>query len=123
MREIKFRAWDTINEAMDFDIHDRYSDKGRGFTPLQYPACFGDYVLDDSFELMQYTGLKDKNGKEIYEGDILSIPPDKYGDEERNVVEYGLGIYLLEEHGLHLNDWNERGEVIGNIWENKELLK
>ncbi len=69
---------------------------------------------------MQYTGLKDKNGKEIYEGDVLS---------GRYIVEYKNDCFVVQEH---TNDWssvhyvlhhNPEMEVIGNIYENPELLK
>lgn len=110
MREIKFRAWDKqLNAFLDniYFLED---------TPIN------PQFVDPDWTFQQYTGLKDKNHKEIYEGDIFSIPPDRHHEEERNVVEYGDGIYLLEDHGLHLNDWNELGEIIGNIYENPELL-
>jgi uncharacterized phage protein (TIGR01671 family) len=82
----------------------------------------------NEIELMQYTGLKDKNGKEIYEGDILSRKKWGLGgyheDEERYLVE-SLDYYLdsgeVDYHfGVHL--WNEYCEVIGNIYENPELI-
>ena len=111
MREIKFRAWDIENKR---------------YNHLSFSIYKVNMIDQDPSRwlFLQYTGLKDKNDKEIYEGDILSIPPDAHHHyEERNVVEYGDGVYLLEDHGLYLNDWNEMGEVIGNIYENPELLE
>ena len=70
--------------------------------------------------IMQYTGLKDKNGKDIYEGDIFTITT---GEEETNIVEFYNGEYFLLDHGLNLSKWNNDGKVIGNIYENPELVK
>ena len=119
MREIKFRAWDK--KEMHYGVGIDSTDT--------YPRCITGASIDslrmlplENIELMQYIGLKDKHGKEIYEGDIFRIPPDKHHKEpEDNIVEYFEGIYMLADHGLHLNDWNEKGEIIGNIYENPEL--
>jgi uncharacterized phage protein (TIGR01671 family) len=123
MREIKFRFWDLINQQMVFDI------------------CLCDVydedLEEDRYIPMQYTGLKDKNGKEIYEGDIIEYACDK--DEntrrKRQVVGFEYGCFTLKEDenwalmfGLHDHldcdgNWSdEHFEVIGNIYENKELL-
>ena len=120
MGEIKFRAWSESKKAMYRVLG--YSDieqcffvqgKGRGKAPL------ADIVL------MQYTGLKDKNGKEIYVGDIVLC---KIHDKEyMGLVEYTntYGFYYLSGMGrsdTELWGCNER-KVIGNIYENPELLK
>jgi hypothetical protein len=113
MREIKFRAWDKKDERMVKDaINCAGSIKPNG--PLR-KFDFAEMVDSKSFELMQYTGLKDKNGKEIYEGDIIK-------DERGAIVEIawtGNGFM-----GKYPHDWmipNDR-EIIGNIYQDKDLL-
>lgn len=119
MREIKFRAWDKSSSVMVYSGADVswLSDK---------EVTVGDLV--NSFEdesLMQYTGLKDKNGKEIYEGDIL----DGHDDGLVKVVWRGAGWECdFEDDGnIGLDEmciwFGNNSEVIGNIYENPELLK
>jgi len=123
MREIKFRAWDTeTSEMRDWD--DLYH--------LSFRCMSKDY----DFELMQYTGLKDKNGKEIYEGDILQFI-DMFDIPEHNkiiapVVWHEPTLRLIpqdtEENtrgGHYIHHWDSVSdiEVIGNIYENQELLR
>jgi len=122
-REIKFKAWDKKAKVMvtvlgiDFENEEILcyaDDHKQNIHTENYKLSFKDCGL------IEFTGLKDKNGKEIYEGDKFKITEKP---NETNVVEYYLGHYSLTPHGLHLEDWNERGEVIGNIYENPELLK
>lgn len=100
MREIKFRAWDRKTKTMFGGVNN--------ISPRE------------DYELMQFTGLKDKNGKEIYEGDVL-----RFLDKQ---------IYekVLFKNGMFVREWAEQEnplylgldhfEIIGNIWENPELL-
>jgi len=119
MREIKFRAWDARNHKM--------------FIPseLIHPPLEVGYFDDsgcpkgmNNAPLMQYTGLKDKNGKEIYEGDIVELY--KYQGEALYCVTLVIAV-KWNETGLNFNIWkpheNEFWKVIGNIYENKELLE
>jgi len=84
-------------------------------------------IYPSQFPLMQYTGLKDKNGKEIYEGDILHVflmdsPPEKHQviwDKER--AGFKLQDRIAERYGFYAS--NLKCEVIGNIYENPELLE
>jgi uncharacterized phage protein (TIGR01671 family) len=126
MRELKFRAWDKKEGLWREDLSFNLRTNKIEWNNFDEPA-----PSNDDIELMQYTGLKDKNGKEIYEGDILKM---RYNDEEPLVVvtfEWatfsGTWIDTLKEkfptHTL-LNDRTlEKSEVIGNKFENPELMK
>lgn len=114
MREIKFRAWDKHKRTMFVFPMDDYNT--------------GDFFENDSFEVMQYTGLKDRNGKDIYENDVVkyrvSLIP--LVEEKRVVVWYhsGFGFKNVEgEDGAILYLPTEKIEVIGNVHKNPELLK
>ena len=124
MREIKFRAWDRFKQRWsNYKINDGtvyFMDKNTGVWYGSYNKRYKD------FNLMQYTGLKDMREKEIYEGDIVKLRANhgigviKYSDEwGAFVVEYvkprPLGV-------LGMNYYKEDIEVIGNIYENPELL-
>ena len=102
MREIKFRAWDKLNNKM------------RYFKPTETIRFVDFYDPANNWsEPMQYTGLKDKNGKEIYEGDILEYPT-LIGDKIIRVVEWENSRYV----GIILYNLSE---IIGNIYSNPEL--
>lgn len=73
MREIKFRAWDKVFKLMIFTLPEGYEMDLEGDI-LTCKDEESSIVQSLTFELMQYTGLKDKNGKEIYSGDILGLP-------------------------------------------------
>ncbi len=79
----------------------------------------------DEITLMQSTGLFDKNGKEIFEGDIVKMSKDVYSEPTYyEVVRHRSGAYRLEskQHGCELWLRHTDCEVVGNIYENKELL-
>ncbi len=107
MREIKFRAW--IKEEKVLTSWEEIQE-GYGF----------DYVFEhqEKVELMQYTGLKDKNGKEIYEGDIVLCFSTKRCPH--TVIWNGVGWDL---EGLYDGYRWGGEEVIGNIYESPELLE
>ena len=100
MREIKFRAWDTQEKRMIYP-------KTGAVNNLESWE-----ILQLFDTVMQYTGLKDKNGKEIYEGDIVRIAG--YGL-------YEVGYPFITLFQSHFE--NDVEEIIGNIYENPELLK
>lgn len=126
MREIKFRAWlkeekKMVNvETIDFtDKSIQYLEKNEFINAyLLRRMIFGD------IELMQYTGLKDKNGKEIYEGDIVVL--NNIENDNMCIVRYEHSSYRLEGWSLRedlSNVENRFLEVVGNIYENKNLLE
>jgi len=124
MREIKFRAWNMATKVM-VDLHK--------ITPLILNIDTAGLFIpfSDGLPLMQYTGLKDNNGKEIYEGDILKESWKPCGDDAAVSGEY-IGEIFYEDAGYWTKSKNHHHaitetydsyEVIGNIYEHSELLK
>ena len=137
MREFKFRAWDNEYKYMNYkvlvgnvwDTDINYTAHAMWIEPkyVSYKKEAGWCHFDEhsNIELMQYTGLKDKNGVEIYEGDILShhLQGNRFVEYGSPFKNYG-GYMLVSKNGMRgtLNDSDKLYEVIGNIYENKELL-
>jgi uncharacterized phage protein (TIGR01671 family) len=128
MREIKFRAWDTINKVM-YQPDDNYY---VGFDGQVYGMYDGDNdearIYNANGEkptLMQYSGLKDKNGTEIYEGDIISYVMSNYPDdgfiEYVEEVSFEDGVFVADQC-TPLYVVNDDCEVKGNIYQHPELL-
>lgn len=122
-RDIKFRVWSEKYKKM-LEVQ-KHSFK----TGLSMP--YGSNMECYFEKIMQYTGLKAENGKEIYEGDILSIKiysGDKVIVEGKTVVEFKDGCFGViwghDKAFLSLNSFfKAKFEVIGNIYENLELLE
>jgi len=141
MREIKFRAWDKDNQE--------FIENGNTLD-LYYSARCNCFMFDNDFiyiqiniEFLQFTGLLDKNGKEIYEGDIVEFTPKQYetvvisGNDYVPMRKYvgwsndqGCWAWFTMERELQSagytfckNNCEKICEIIGNIYENKELLK
>ncbi|MDO8885752.1 YopX family protein [Candidatus Oleimmundimicrobium sp.] len=112
MRKIKFRAWNELTKIM-IDL--------KKITPLALSLDTDGLFIpfSDGLPLMQYTGLIDKNGKEIYESDLLK---DNQGDIREVIFEDG-GFWCKYPNGQKYMPSEEFREVIGNVYENSELLK
>lgn len=123
MREIKFRAWDNENNQM-LDVQNLdFEDCFYGGEIQIRTTMYNDYFDIREMPLMQYTGLHDKNGKEIYEGDIFNLGDNRI----LYIVEWfdtGLsGRQNGNSSRVGLQYWKDKIEVIGNIYENKDLLE
>lgn len=116
MREIKFRAWDEENKQF-FNIA-RYDFVDNTIYSHLF-ACEG--YLGEDLEIMQYTGLEDENGHEIYEGEIML---DGH-NEELGVVEFEEGQFRITFGNVStpLFECNDTLNIIGNIYENADLLE
>lgn len=123
----KFRVWmkslkwmcDVTNVSLDSKFVDicQQGDTER-YTEMS--------VEFDEITLMQSTGLKDKNGKEIFENDIVKMAKDVYSEPTYyEVVRHRGGAYRLEskQHGCELWLRHTDCEVVGNVYENQEYLK
>ena len=126
----KFRVWDKLAKRMIYPHNDNQQhfiiDLNGRFHNLQNGSGGDDYVIQ------QYTGLTDKNGKEIYEGDIVQYNQNSSYDNMDFIAKWSddkLGFIFQSNSGEqlvnqtpHLNRFKHL-EVVGNIFENPELLK
>jgi len=106
-REIKFRGWNAKMKNMENDLSAR-------------SWLFHNLDKSPDLIIMEYTGLKDRNHKDIYEGDILK----NFFNVNLYVVEFKRGEFVCEKgiHVLGRSLW-EKAEIIGNIYENPELIQ
>ena len=126
MREIRFRAWANGNmHSMGFTSHDGYHfNCGRDVEDWS----------ESNAPIMQYTGLKDKNGVDIYEGDLIKNSKDRVGKVVWHKPSASFDVEFVSDpfkynpaidysYGFKNNMWRNHVKVIGNIYENPELLK
>ena len=135
MRTIRFRAWDEQNKIMHNDFQFiKSGDEGNDWivftsdkqTLQDSTHPFENPYFGQQLKIMQYTGLKDKNGVKIFEGDVLKTETEKpmvVGWSER------FASFVLNREGWLFSHWfgescdPEKCEIIGNIHQNSELLK
>ena len=141
MRQIKFRAWDIKNNRMIYfdriDFRCEYNCLEFGCDWNKYDFGYGDLQLDINDDpVMQFTGLQDKNGKDIYEGDIVEMrirwAEYKGQDEDEMPVRYQKGRVVFDSGcfwidsplvsiNCHFHYNNSDREVIGNIYETPDV--
>lgn len=155
MRDIKFRVWDKkskkmrqlINMVFNTGFMTERNDNSikliwaKGYDCIEQKDIM--VQRENGFELMQYTGLKDKNGKEIYEGDIVKAyfkkGAWKYNDKNYFGYKSGKVQYCVDGFILYIENYKEKIyplssfgnnngninelEVIGNIYDNPDLLE
>lgn len=123
MREIKFRFWDNLEERMIQPSEKIFMNL---FGKISVEDDDGDvfFIKDTEIEIMQFTGLQDVTGKDIYEGDIQTSP---HGNKEIYFSQgiFWAGIKVGEKYYYEspLKTWCDTCKVIGNIYENPELLE
>ena len=130
MREIKFRAWDKNKKDMIFDsieFETRLLNSNSDGDGSRYIG-FSNFHFN-LFEIMQFTGLTDKNGKEVYEGDVVK-GIEYWPFHPNESIDETIGEIIFDEllYGYSITDGNkpichmDEIEVIGNVYQNPELL-
>ena len=143
-RELKFRIWDKKNNIFIYEWDASHKRLAISLNGLVYSGAYDDVLLENDYIIQQYTGLKDKNGKEICEGDIVKYARTKVESTEfakgcfsSKLIELGEEIgeiifimpsFCISFEHIRYDDImpmslaEHRYEVIGNIFVNPELL-
>lgn len=133
MRELKFRAWDEMSNIMHYDF--QFIKSGNEgvdwivFTSDKHPLNdsikdpFKDPHFQYAFKIMQYTNSKDKNGREIYDGDIVKDLGENIGKCFWNDNSSGFDIDFTAGEMQSVYEASNSIEIVGNIYENPELLE
>jgi uncharacterized phage protein (TIGR01671 family) len=139
MRELKFRIYDgskmLYNEVIERPHGEQYDETNIFYCPHITESNLAIKVLEHSDKgediqiiniesIMQYTGLKDKNDKEIYEGDIVEWKGERFKVSYKQDKHYIGYIATKDDTKLsYIHIWYDNIEIIGNIYENPDLLK
>ena len=125
-RELKFRVWDNKNKKFLPESHFAILGSGKVIVTLSgYYEHFTNKTQDD-YVVQQYTGLQDSKGNDIYEGDIVKATSDQYDNENfvgKVIFDEGCFLTWINKNDIREVWSGDDIEVIGNIFENKELLK
>lgn len=123
MREIKFRAWDNVEDKMYYtgeesDIFFSFNSNGIVATKIQDEPLEEIDSLDHLI-YMQYTETKDKNGTDIYEGDIVEYFKNEFAE-----IKFNEGVFYIESKSEieFISDIKAHMKVVGNIYNDKKLL-
>ena len=129
MKEIKFRAWDKVKKEMINELI-CFGKNADGTTWINHDNSFNNekngYMWNSrNLEIMQFTGIKDCEGKEIYEGDIVECYDHPTGiDSCTAEVVFLHGMFKAKDMSFPLSDYGTVWiKVLGNIYENPELIK
>lgn len=121
----KYRAWDGSSLCRMYSPEEVWVCDG-GIWVIDEDSWDGELILNNDLNLMQSTGLTDKNGKEIFEGDIVKMAKNVYSEPTYyEIVRHRGGAYRLESKRYGCELWLRHAdcEIAGNIYENPELLE
>lgn len=128
----KFRAYDSGSLSRMYQPDEVMVGNGNIWI-IDEDSVAGEWIVNNDIHLMQSTNLHDKNGKEIFEGDIITNGPDVmcmkrhntlgFYVEEKGKVEFIADSAVLEDFEEDAKEIADRLEIIGNIYENTELLE